>query len=136
MRLALIPALAALPALVQAEPEAAIATEVDAAFARYAALPSTLVPILEQAKDKASADAAAQKLFDALPAVYEAREGLHAIEKLDPAQTRLVQQKYGAAMQRDWGRLFEHIYRLQKAQCYGSIPFFKQFRTLCMMLEK
>ncbi len=109
---------------------------VDEAFAGYAALPSTLVPILAEAKDKASADAAAPKLFEALTAVYDARSALHRIPSLGERETQLVQQKYEARLRSEWGKLFEHIYRLQKAKCYGSLPLFKQFQTLCLMLEK
>ncbi len=120
------------PGIVQAQ---AVDAKVDEAFARYAALPAMLIPILKEAVDKESADAAAPKLLEALPAVYDARSSLHNL-RLDEQQTRLVRQKYGERMQREWGKLFEQIYRLQGVACYGSIPFFKQFQTLCMMLEK
>ncbi len=109
---------------------------VDEAFAEYAALPAKLIPILEEAKDRESADTAAPKLFAALPAVYDARTALHRISNLGERETKLVQQKYETLLRREWGKLFEHIYRLQKAKSYGSIPFFKQFQTLCLMLEK
>ncbi len=109
---------------------------VDEAFAGYAGLPAKLVPILAEAQDKASADAAAPRLLEALPAVYDARSALHRIPSLGKEETELVQQKYETRLRQEWGKLFEQIYRLQKAQCYGSIPFFKQFQTLCLMLEK
>ncbi len=109
---------------------------VDEAFAAYAALPAKLVPILAEAKDRESADAAASKLLEALPAVYDARTALHRIPTLGEKETQLVQHKYETRLRSEWGKLFEHIYRLQRAQCYGSIPFLKQFQTMCLMLEK
>ncbi len=123
----------ALVPLVEAQP---IPPMVDEAFAAYAALPATLVPILAEAQDKESADAAAPKLLDVLPTVYDARSALHRIPSLGKQETQLIQQKYEEQLRREWGKLFEQIYRLQKAQCYGSLPFFKQFQTLCLMLEK
>ncbi len=133
---ALLPALAwALPLVPLVEAQT-IAPAVDAAFAAYAALPSQLVPILAEAQDRESADAAAPRLREALTKVYDARSALHGIPTLSQEETRLVQQKYEEELRREWGKLFEQIYRLQKAQSFGSLPFFKQFQTLCLMLEK
>ncbi len=109
---------------------------VDEAFANYAALPAKLIPILSEAQDKDTADAAAAKLHDALPSVYDARSALHRIPSLGKEETALVQQKYETRLRREWGKLFEQIYRLQKTQCYGSLTFFRQFQLLCLMLEK
>ncbi len=131
-----LPILAGLLTLAPVVEAQAIPPLVEEAFEGYAALPSTLVPILAEAKDMASADAAAPKLFAALPAVYDARTALHRIPTLGEKETQLVQQKYETRLRSEWGKLFEHIYRLQRAQCYGSLPFFKQFQTLCLMLEK
>ncbi len=119
--------------LVQAQ---AIPAKVDAAFAAYAALPSQLVPILSGVTDKASADTAAPRLQAALPSVYDARTALHHIPTLSQQETQLVQLKYEKQLRQEWGKLFEQIYRLQRQQSYGSIAFFKQFQTLCLMLEK
>ncbi len=132
----LLPILAlplSLAPLVDAQP---IPPLVDEAFASYAALPARLVPILAEAQDKESADAAAPKLLAALPAVYDTRSALHRIPSLGPQETQLVQQKYEKQLRQEWGKLFEQIYRLQRSRCYGSLPFFKQFQTLCLMLEK
>ncbi len=123
----------ALAPLVEAQ---AISPMVDEAFAGYAALPGKLVPILAEAQDRESADAAAPRLLAALPAVYDARSALHRIPSLSKEETQLVQQKYEQQLRQEWGKLFDHIYRLQKTRCYGSLPFFKQFQTLCLMLEK
>ncbi len=132
----ILPALAgllALAPLVEAQP---IPPMVDEAFESYASLPSTLIPVLAEAKDRETADAAAPKLLELLPVVYDTRSALHRISTLGEQETQLVQQKYEARLRSEWGKLFEHIYRLQRTQCYGSIPFFKQFQTLCLMLEK
>ncbi len=129
-----LPVLVAAPAALAQQ--AGIPPSVDAAFDRYVRLPDTLVPILESATDKASADAAADALFAALPELYEARSGLEAIAALSPAETAAVEEKYGLAMRRNWGKVFQEIYRLQRARCYESVPLLKQFQTMCMMLEK
>ncbi len=126
-------ALCALAPLVEAQ---AIPPMVDEAFAAYAALPSKLLPVLAKAQDRESAEAAAPELFALLPTVYDTRSALHRISNMGPQETQLVQQKYEKQMRQEWGKLFEHIYRLQRAQCYGSVPFFKQFQTMCLMLEK
>ncbi len=113
-----------------------ISPEVDAAFARYAALPSKLLPVLAQAKSQESADAAAPALYELLAEVYDARSALRRIPSLSAEETQQVQQKYERQLRQDWGKLFEEIYRLQRTRCYESLPFFKQFQTLCLMLEK
>ncbi len=130
----LLPLLLAVPAALAQQ--AGIPASVDKAFARYTRVAETLLPILESAKDKATADAAANQLFAALPELYDARCGLEEIANLNAAETAAVEKKYGLAMRRNWGKVFEQIYRLQRAQCYGSIPFLKQFQTMCMMLDK
>ncbi len=119
-----------------AEAQNAIPPLVDEAFASYAALPSKLVPVLSKVKDKESADTAAPALFALLPEVYDTRTALHRIGEMGRAETQLVQQKYETQLRREWGKLFEQIYRLQKTQCYGSQELFKQFQILCLMLEK
>ncbi len=131
-----LPSLALALALVPLVEAQVVSPQVDAAFASYAALPAKLVPVLEQAQSKETADAAAPALQALLPQVYDARSALHAIASLSAEETRQVQQKYEQQLRREWGKLFEQIFRLQKAQCYGSVPFLKQFHTLCLMLEK
>ncbi len=134
MRHYVLPALALILApIVEAQ---AISPQVDTAFSRYAALPSTLLPILTEAQNRETADAAAPALKAALPEVYEARSALHAISSIGKEEVQQVQQKYETQLRQEWGKLFEQIYRLQKNHCYGSLPFFKQFQTLCLMLEK
>ncbi len=114
----------------------AVPPAVDEAFSAYAALPAKLVPILSEVRDTASADAAAPKLYEALPAVYDARKALRSIPKLSEEETQIIQRKYETTLRQEWGKLFEQIYRLQRIRCYQSIPLFKQFQTLCLMLEK
>ncbi len=129
----LVCALCLVPVLAEAQ---VIPPLVDEAFEAYASLPSRLVPILAAAKDRDSADAAAPQLLAALPALYETRSALHRITSLGDAERRLVEQKYERRLRHEWKALFEQIYRLQKTRCYGSRSFFKQFQTMCLMLEK
>lgn len=119
------------PALVQA----ALPDKVEQAFARYNELPALLTPVLEEAKDKESAEAAAPKLHALLPKVYDARTALQDIQ-LTPEMQAELRQKYGRKMQEEWGQIYQHIFRLQKTRCYNSLAFFKQFHTLCLMLDQ
>lgn len=127
-------ALCAAPAMHAAAAD--IPADIDRSFADYVALPDTLVPILESATDKASADAAADKLFAVLPKVYDTRSALQKIPALTPSTAAAVQEKYEREMRTGWGRVYAQIFRLQKVRCYDSVPFFKQFHTLCMMLDQ
>lgn len=111
-----------------------IPQEVDAAFAEYTALPDRLVPILDQARSKESATAQADALFKELPRIFDAKDRLEKIPALTPAVKKQVVAKYEKEMRNKWGKVYEHIFRLQDAKCYGSLPFFKQFQTMCNLL--
>lgn len=102
----------------------------------YNSLPGVLVPILEKVTDKESADAAAPALNKVLPRLYDIRTALSSIDKMPPEVDAEVRKKYAAQMQRNWGKLYEQILRLQQVDCYNSPDFFKQFYILCMMLNK
>lgn len=119
------------PAMVQA----AIPDNIEKAFAQYNELPALLTPVLEEAKDKESAEAAAPKLHALLPKVYDARSALQDV-RLTPEMQEELRQKYGRKMQEEWGQIYQHIFRLQKTRCYNSLAFFKQFHTLCLMLDQ
>lgn len=123
-------------ALVARAENQAIPANIDKAFADYVALPNALLPILEEVKDKATADTAAEKLYAELPKIYDARNELQKIAALPPSIATEVKQKYEKDMRTRWGLVYNHIFRLQKVRCYDSLPFFKQFHTLCMMLEQ
>lgn len=116
--------------------EASIPAEVDKAFANYVALPGSIVPILERVKDKTTADAEADNLYKELTKVYDTRSELQKITNLPPDVAEQLKQKYASDMRTRWGEVYKHIFRLQKVRCYDSVPFFKQFHTLCMMLEQ
>ncbi len=116
--------------------QASIPREVDQAFATYTAIPATLVPVLEKVVDRKSAETAAPKLRTELVTLYKNRSELEKIQTLSPAVKAEVLQKYEMDMRRSWGQVYEQIFRLQKAQCYGSVNFYREFQTLCMMLNK
>lgn len=116
--------------------QASIPREVDQAFATYTAIPATLVPVLEKVVDRKSAETAAPKLRTELITLYKNRSELEKIQTLSPAVKAEVLQKYEMDMRRSWGQVYEQIFRLQKAQCYGSVNFYREFQTLCMMLNK
>ncbi len=126
----------ALVATVAVEAGETLSPAVDHAFKHYVEVTARLTPILASVKDKASADAAAAPLKAALVELYEARSELQRITALSDEEKRLVQQKYEMTMRKEWGVVFDHIFRLQRAKCYESLAFFKQFQTMCMMLEK
>lgn len=127
-----------LPAIIiccAAQAQAAIPEDIDRAFSSYMQLAKDLAPVLAEAKDKATADAAAEKLNALLPRVYDARNDLQKIERLSPEVQQEVLQQYGKTMQQEWGKVYEQIFRLERVKCYASPSFFKQFRALCMMLQ-
>lgn len=115
---------------------AAIPADIENVFKSYIQLAKEIEPVLAAAVDQESADNATQALYNLLPKAYEARTELLKIESL-PAdvQAELI-QKYGKTMQVEWGKVYEQIFRLEKANCYHSLSFFKQFRALCMMLQQ
>lgn len=110
--------------------------EVQTAFDAYCALPGKLLPVLESVQDKASADAAAPKLHAALDKIYVTRDAMQKVSALTPAQSAHVQKQYAAKMRQDWGRVYEQIFRLRKAQCYGSIAFVNEFGYMNLMLAQ
>lgn len=116
--------------------EPALPAEVKAAFDAYCALPAELLPVLESVQDKATADAAAPKLHAALDKIYTTRDAMQKVQQLTPEQSALVQQQYATRMRQDWGRVYEHIFRLRKEQCYGSIAFVKEFGYMTLMLAQ
>lgn len=116
--------------------EPALPAEVKAAFDAYSALPAELLPVLESVQDKATADAAAPKLHAALDKIYTTRDAMQKVSELTPEQSALVQQQYAAKMRQDWGRVYEHIFRIRKAQCFGSIAFVNEFGYMNLMLAQ
>lgn len=116
--------------------QAAIPADLEGAFERYIALAKELTPLLQAAKDKTTAEAAAPALYNILPKVYETRTELMKIDALSPELRTELEQKYGKTMQKEWGKVYEEIFRLEKVNCYHSLSYFKQFRALCMMLQQ
>lgn len=114
----------------------ALPAEVKTAFEAYCALPDKLLPVLESVQDKATADAAAPKLHAALDDIYTTREAMQKVNGLTPAQNELVQRQYALQMRKSWGRVYEHIFRLRKAQCYGSIAFVNEFGYMNLLLAQ
>lgn len=110
--------------------------EVKTAFDAYCALPGKLLPVLESVQDKASADAAAPKLHAALDDIYTAREAMQKVSRLTPEQNAAVQQQYAPQMRQEWGRVYEQIFRLRKAQCFGSIAFVNEFGYMNLLLAQ
>lgn len=136
MRRALYQWLALLSLVVVQAAAVEVPAEVDAAFRRYLALPEPLVRVLAQAKDKNSAEAAAEALQDILPQVYDARQALGKINGLSAEVAAEVRRRYEKDMRTSWGKVLDHLYRLQGTRCYGSAAFMKQFEVLCLLLEK
>lgn len=116
--------------------QAAIPADIDRAFTTYTSIPETLVPVLEKVTSRESAESAAPELRVELINLYKNRAELENIQSLSPAVKTEVLKKYEMDMRRSWGKVYEQIFRLQKAQCYGSVNFYREFQTLCMMLNK
>ncbi len=125
----------AAPAVVAAQ-SVSLPPAVVKAFDLYSNLPSELVPVLQEARDKASADKTASKLHKKLLAIYNTREALHKMPELSAEQARLVEQRYAYRMRSEWARMYEEIERLRLSRCFESAELWKEFRTMCMMIEK
>lgn len=110
--------------------------EVDAAFAHYTALAEELVPVLQAAQDAQSAGEAAPQLEKLLSKVMDAKRELDEIKELPPEVAAEVRRKYEQKMRSNWGRVYDEVYRLQSVRCYENVPFFKNFRTLCVFLNQ
>lgn len=132
----LCPAVAGVLLALPMSPGAEVPAELDAAFRNYVALPAMLTPLLAKVKDKESAEAAAEELQRLLPYVYDARYDLGKIQSLSPEVAAELRRRYEKDMRTRWGELYDHIYRLDRVQCYRAPAFSKQFTILCMMLEK
>lgn len=115
---------------------AEIPAELDAALQRYIDLPDALVPVLEAAHDKESAEKAAPDLQALLVRVSESRKEMMNFPSLSQEVAEAVRVKYEMKMRTRWGKVFDHIFRLQRVRCYECVPFFKHFNTLCVLLEK
>lgn len=122
--------------LVWAEQEVKLPESVVKAFDAYTSLPGTLVPILKKANDKESADKAAQELHKALTSIYDARDLLHAMPKLTPAQNQQVRVQYGQKMREEWAQLYEQVERIHKMGCFHSRDLAKACNLMNMMIEK
>lgn len=114
----------------------AVPAEVESAFRRYVALPDQLVAVLDKARDRDSAEAAAAELQGLLPAVYDARREMAQIPELSAEVSAEVRRRYEKDMRTRWGKVLDHIYRLNRERCYGSAAFTKQFEVFCLLLEK
>lgn len=116
--------------------EQPLSPELSKVFEEYVALPSALVPILESVQDYDSAEAAAPKLHEQLDRIYRAQESMSAITSLSAAESAAVQARYAAPMRREWGRVFEQIFRLRRTQCYHAPAFTSEFGYMNMMLAQ
>lgn len=116
--------------------EAALPPAMAQAFERFIDVTEALEPVLASVTDKATADAAAPKLHEQLEAVYQSRDALQGINALTAEQSAKVQQQYARRMREGWARVYAHIFRIQKAQCYHSEAFTKEFGNLNMMLAQ
>lgn len=110
--------------------------EWEKAMEDYCALPSKLVPVLEQVTDTKTADQAAPKLHALLKDVYGVCTELQNIKALSKEQATEVKTRYEKQMREEWAKVFKQIFRLQKAQCFQSSLFNQQFQLLVMMLEQ
>lgn len=125
---------AALPAAWAQQEE--LPQSITAVFDAYCALPAALLPPLESATDKASADAAAPKLKAALEQLYDTRTKMQGLKELTPAQRTEVEKRYALTMRREWGKVYEQMFRLQREKCYGSAEFSRLYSVMGLMLGK
>lgn len=116
--------------------EQALPPHITAIFDAYTALPDVLLPPLQAAKDKASADAAAPQLKAAMEKLYDARTQMQMLTSLSPEEKAAVEKRYGLKMRQQWGKVYEEMFRIQKAKCFGSPEFGKLYSIMGLMLGK
>lgn len=131
----------ALFALLSAAPLAAAETgelpaDVARVFDNYTGFPDVLLPPLQAAKNKATADAAAPQLRAALQQLYDLRTQLKSITELSDAQKATIEQRYSRRMREQWGKVYGEINRLQQAKCFYSGEYSELFRALELLLNK
>lgn len=114
----------------------ALPAHITEAFEAYIALPDTLVPVLQSARDTESATAAAPQLLSELKKLYAIRESLQKVPSLTTRQNELVRGKYEEVMRKRWGAVYEEMFRLQQNRCYSSAEFARMYKIMCMMLNK
>ncbi len=105
-------------------------------FESYITLPKTLVPALQSATDRQSADNAAPRLREELKKLYGIRDALQKVSALTPQQNEQVRKLYEKEMREQWGKVYEEMFRLQQNRCYGSAEFAKVYKIMCLMLNK
>lgn len=105
-------------------------------FDAYVSLPDTLVPVLQSATDKHAADKAAPRLREELKKLFAIRESLQKVRSLTPKQNEQVRKRYEKDMREQWGKVYTEMFRLQRNRCYGSADFAREYKTMCLMLNK
>lgn len=111
-------------------------SEWEKAFDEYCKLPSKIVPVLEQVKDRKTADEAAPKIRSLLQDVYNVCNAIRSIRQISEQQSTEIRNRYEQTMRNEWGKVYQHIFRLQQEQCFESLSFNKEFQLFCLMLEQ
>lgn len=119
-----------------AEQGVTLPENVSRVFADYTDFPDTLLPALQAAKNKETADATAPQLRAALEKLYDLRVQLKTITELSDSQKAAVEEIYARRMREQWGKVYSEINRLQHAKCFYSGEYSELFRALQLMLNK
>ena len=123
-------------ALIAAPAEAAIGQlELEQVLEQYCQIPDQLAPLLQGVQDAPTAEQAAPKLKQLNAQIYSLAAQLKKIEAFSAQQRESLQKKFELRMRQQWGRVYDELYRIQRAQCYRHADFTYQFRTLCNILR-
>ncbi len=61
---------------------------------------------------------------------------MNAHAALSDAEAQPLRQKYERPLRESWGKVYHEIYRIQKAQSYGSAEFVQTFQLFCKLLDQ
>ncbi len=104
-------------------------------FTRYISLADDLHQILSSVQDKESASKATDALIRIMPRVYSCRCEMEALSELSEEQQAILRKTLEINLRTSWGKAYEEIFRLHRAQCFLNIPFAQQLQALCTMLN-
>ncbi len=102
----------------------------------HIALGRASAELLAQVKDKQSATQSAPALQRLVERFALLSKNMQALAVLSETDARAMRQRYEMPLRESWGKVYHEIYRIQKAQSYGSHDFVKTFQLFCKLLDQ
>ncbi len=92
--------------------------------------------LLAQVKDRQSATQAAPALKQLVDRFALLSKNMQALAVLSEPDAQALRQRYEMPLRESWGKVYQEIYRIQKAQSYGSHHFVQSFQLFCKLLDQ